>query len=453
MSFSISNQHKKYAVYAVCAALGLGLFWAIASARKSAKPPEVLNPISESFTGGVDTRSVSLDALARQVDELRASLSQNGRSVSDTMEGITATLSALTDQVAQMQGQAPLTGDPTGMSGRMAALEEALRGLQDERQTGGAVATGPVLPAAPAPRSEDGETEGAEATRPGRGVIAPPAAPAAPAPAQPTARERDQNPALLYQPAPSVPGQRQAEGRGGRGEADAAGQIRVYAAPEPDPAEKKAAEPKIPPLRIPPGSIITTFLLTGVDAPTGVQASGQPMPVLMRIKREAIMPNNAYADVVDCFLLGGAYGDLASERVIIRGETASCTLWDGSIFDGAAKFYAAGEDGKLGIHGNLVSRSGQAIANAAKAGFAQGITQAIGNSAIGDSASVGTVLSGGALGASSSAFDKIAEYYIDLAEQAHPVIEVANGRWVDVVLTETLEVSFEEETEGGRRDG
>ena len=449
MNITLSTQQRKYAVYGICAVLGLGLFWAISTARDSTKPPEVLSPVSESFTGGVDTRSVSLDALARQVEELRGSLSQNGRSVSDTMEGITATLGALSAQVAEIQGQTP-GGDPAGSASRMAAIEEALRQLQDERQSGG-VTPSPVAPAIPAdPRSASAEGEGGRAPT-DRATIPATPAPVVTAPAN--SRQREQNPALLYEPSPPAPHRQATGGRGSGADAPTAGQIRVYAAEEPAEAEK-AAIPAIPPLRIPSGSIITTYLLTGVDAPTGVQASGEPMPVLMRIKREAIMPNNAYADVVDCFLLGGAYGELASERVIIRGETASCTLYDGSIFDGPAKFYASGEDGKLGIRGNLVSRSGEAIANAAKAGFAQGITQAIGNSAIGDSGSVGTILSGGAMGASSSAFDKIAEYYIDLAEQAHPVIEIANGRWVDVVLTGTLEISFdEEEGEGSRRDG
>ena len=31
---------------------------------------------------------------------------------------------------------------------------------------------------------------------------------------------------------------------------------------------------------------------------------------------------------------------------------------------------------------------------------------------------------------------------MNLAEQTFPVIEISNGRWVDVVLTDTMEVKF-----------
>lgn len=188
---------------------------------------------------------------------------------------------------------------------------------------------------------------------------------------------------------------------------------------------------------------MTAMLLTGLDAPTGARAQSQPVPVLMRIKKEAIMPNYASADVKECHLLGSAYGELSSERVNIRGETVSCILADNTAVEGSVKFFVTGEDGKNGVRGTLVSRSGRVLASAAGAALAQGILSSMQETSAesvflggGDSGA------GGAVSGASEGFDLLTEYYLDLAEQTFPVIEIPNGRWVDVVLTEMLTVKF-----------
>lgn len=189
---------------------------------------------------------------------------------------------------------------------------------------------------------------------------------------------------------------------------------------------------------------MTAMLLTGLDAPTGARAQSQPVPVLMRIKKEAVMPNYAWADVKECHLLGSAYGDLASERVNIRGETVSCVLADNSAVDGKVKFFVTGEDGKNGVRGTLVSRSGRVLASAAGAALAQGLLSSLQDQSA-ESVFLGGGSGGGESGAISGAsagFDLLTEYYLDLAEQTFPVIEISNGRWVDVVLTEMLTVKF-----------
>lgn len=198
----------------------------------------------------------------------------------------------------------------------------------------------------------------------------------------------------------------------------------------------------IPDVQVPAGSILSAMMITGLDAPTGTRATQEPVPVLMRIKPEAILPNYALADVRDCHLLGSAYGDLGSERVNIRGETVSCVLRDNTAVEGKVKFFVAGDDGKNGIKGHLVARSGRMLAAAAGAALTQGLMGALQNST---SSTDSLVISGGASSAVSGAskgFDLLTEYYIDLAEQTFPVIEVPNGRWVDVVLTEMLTIKW-----------
>lgn len=65
----------------------------------------------------------------------------------------------------------------------------------------------------------------------------------------------------------------------------------------------------------------------------------------------------------ECFVLLAGYGDLSSERAYLRGETVSCVLLDGSVIE-TRQGYAAGEDGKAGVRGRLVTKQGQFIARA-----------------------------------------------------------------------------------------
>ena len=128
--------------------------------------------------------------------------------------------------------------------------------------------------------------------------------------------------------------------------------------------------------RLPATSILTGTLITGLDAPTGAQAQGEPLPVLLRLKKEAILPNRFKADVRECFALLGAYGDLSSERAHMRGETMSCILHDGTILEQPLKAFAVGEDGKEGPRGRLVRREGTFIARALLVGFLEAAANA-----------------------------------------------------------------------------
>ena len=106
--------------------------------------------------------------------------------------------------------------------------------------------------------------------------------------------------------------------------AQAALQIRVIKDEKASPAAlaaKQSSEPsaKHSEVFIPAGSILTGVLLNGLDAPTGKKAKKEPMPVLFRIKKEAILPNRFHADVRECFLLAAGFGDLSAERAYFRG--------------------------------------------------------------------------------------------------------------------------------------
>lgn len=196
---------------------------------------------------------------------------------------------------------------------------------------------------------------------------------------------------------------------------------------------------------IPSGAFTRAILLGGLDAPTGGQSQRNPQPVLLRLVDNAVLPNHFRSRIKECFVIGAGYGDMSSERAYIRTESLSCVTRDGTAIDVPIKGYVAGEDGKAGMRGRLVSKQGQLLANALLAGVASGIGHAFQQSS--------TTMSVSPLGATSTvdsgkqfeaglgtgvgrALERLAQYYISLAEKVFPVIEVDAGRTVDVVITQ-----------------
>jgi conjugal transfer pilus assembly protein TraB len=216
-----------------------------------------------------------------------------------------------------------------------------------------------------------------------------------------------------------------------------------------------------------PISFTRAVLLGGLDAPTGGQSQSNPHPVLLRLEDNAMLPNRFRGQVRECFVIGAGYGDLSSERAYIRTEKLSCVRHDGLAMELNIKGSIFGEDGKVGVRGRLVSKQGQVLANALIAGVVSGLGAGLqasvtntNNSPLG---SVQTVDSNNALQAGlgqglGKAMDRMAQYYISLAEKMFPIIEVDAGRLVDVVLTEgvvldtpltTKEVSLRQGRSGG----
>lgn len=201
---------------------------------------------------------------------------------------------------------------------------------------------------------------------------------------------------------------------------------------------------------LPSGTFMRVVMLAGLDAPTGGQAQSNPHPVLFRVLDPAQLPNQFQANMKDCVFTGNAYGDMSSERAYPRLDRLSCIDEHGGAIDVPVKGYIAGEDGKAGMRGRLVSKQGRALANAALAGIASGMGQAftqsastISQSPLGATQTVnqGKELQAGLASGVGSAMSMLARYYIRLAEQIFPVIEVDGGRVVDVVLTKGVSVA------------
>ena len=198
---------------------------------------------------------------------------------------------------------------------------------------------------------------------------------------------------------------------------------------------------------LPAGTIISGVLLNGLDAPTGQQARKEPFPAVVRIQKDAVLPNQYTSDIRECFLIVSGFGDLSSERAYLRGETVSCIDRKKNFIEGLLNAYAVGEDGKAGIRGRLVSKQGQIIAKSMMAGFLSGLSDVFDvnavptiNTSTSGKVSYEHVYSAGALqGAAakgiSSSLSRISDFYIKMAEGLYPVIEIDAGRTIDLVVS------------------
>lgn len=198
-----------------------------------------------------------------------------------------------------------------------------------------------------------------------------------------------------------------------------------------------------------PVGLVKARLIGGIDAPTGGQAQNNPLPVTLRIADLAILPNHFRANLKGCLAVGAAYGELSAERAYARIELLSCIRHDGQVLETPVHGVIYDETGKLGMRGYVRTKQGQVLANAALAAVVGGFGRGFAMSATETSTSaLGTVSSASGSDAFKAglgqgfgrAFDRMADYYIRLAEQLFPVIEVHGGRDVDIVFTKGVQL-------------
>lgn len=198
---------------------------------------------------------------------------------------------------------------------------------------------------------------------------------------------------------------------------------------------------------IPSGTFAKAKVLSGVLAPTGARAGQNPHPVLLQLMEDGVGPSKTRLPLKDCFVVGSAVGDLSSDRALIRTETISCVRSDGSTVDTELKGYVAGEDGRNGIHGDVVSKQGALLAQALLAGFGKGLSDVLRAQAstlsvspLGAMQSIQPNMAGqtGALYGVGNSADMLAKFYLSMADQIFPIIEISAGRVVDVVVTQGM---------------
>lgn len=220
--------------------------------------------------------------------------------------------------------------------------------------------------------------------------------------------------------------------------------------------EKKTDKQKInkKDLIVPAGSFVRAQLASGVIAPTGGQGATDPVPALLRVTGLAQLPNFHKADFKNCFLLAETKGNLATETVNFRLKTLTCKKSDGSTLEREVSGYVTGENGMEGMAGRVVSKQGAVIARAFLAEFASGIgdafessgtTTSITGAGIIETLDPSKTAQTGLASGLSEAFSRLGDFYMDLAEQMVPVIEINAGRNVDVVFIKSVNLEETDE--------
>ena len=215
---------------------------------------------------------------------------------------------------------------------------------------------------------------------------------------------------------------------------------------------KLVTKPPVPSYNhIPATSYVSGHLLGGIVVSTSVNSASEPIPVIIKLTTRGNLPKDFAVDIANCRLMGSCYGDISSERAIIRAEELVCEDKEsGLIISTKVSGIIYGDDGANGIRGSVVSMSDKHLKNAVIGGVLSGFS----NSAKGQEGlqitSLGAVSTkkkgmkdtaqDGLLGGASSAAEKLADYHIRLAENISPVILVPGGTKVDVVFTKSVEI-------------
>ncbi|MBP9728642.1 MAG: hypothetical protein KBD23_00665 [Gammaproteobacteria bacterium] len=203
------------------------------------------------------------------------------------------------------------------------------------------------------------------------------------------------------------------------------------------------AEPALPHIDrfIPAGTYVKAVLLNGLDISAGVSSQSNPQPVLLRLVDLASLPNHAKSRLKDCRVIAAAHGELSNERVNMRLEKLTCVQNDGYVIETEVTGFVNGLDGKNGVRGKVVLRDAEVLKRGFMGGLLSGLGKATlgakqGASAFGGIDAKGNInlfKNAGAEGAG-DAFELMAKYNIQRAEQYQPVLQVSAGVEVDVVF-------------------
>jgi len=204
---------------------------------------------------------------------------------------------------------------------------------------------------------------------------------------------------------------------------------------------------------VPTGTFSDAIIIEGADANASVRGENNLVPMQFKLKGRAHMPgNNKMVQLDNCFVTAAAYGDISSERAIVQLQRLSCII-DGKHVDQAVKGHVAFY-GKNGIKGVPVMRNGKILGLAFTAGALGGLGQSasqVGQTVTGIGAtstlSGGEVARGAVGGGVGKAADKLADYYIERAEQYHPIIPIGAANRVEVVFIEGFRAKFIEDEE------
>lgn len=195
------------------------------------------------------------------------------------------------------------------------------------------------------------------------------------------------------------------------------------------------------------------YMITGAYAPAFDSGEEEPLPVLLQAEGDILIANDDTQTIDKCLLIGSAKGNMNSETADIRLVKISCSLGEGTKkIEGNISGWVIGENGIPGVQGELLHKNGAWLSKTFVSGFLETfasslgktdtteITIGAGNGTASTRAAVpvGTAVSdnakSAAAGGLSTVFGKLGDYYLKMAEQIFPVIEVKGGRTVNILL-------------------
>lgn len=408
----LSPGQKRLIMISVVVLILIGIVWY--AVKNEEKPRRrAINPVASTVLTDADTRGIGIDSMRSELRELKMTVevlksTQGEPSKSKVSDDVTAQLEAMKKDLKDLKGR-----DEKGKNDKPAAQGPS------KSTTGNS------------PYDVDAAAQSLAMNN------------ASPSRAQDVYSRADMEPSEPFN------GVQTSVDEGEGKKAPEAHKIRTIEEDAPKEVAVKDTESDV--LYLPATTMLTGTLITGLDAPTSKQARNEPFPALVRIQKEAILPNHFRADVRDCGMIVGGFGDLSSERAYLRGETISCVRNDGGVIEVSIDAYASGEDGKAGVRGRVVSKQKEYITRAMMAAFVQGASQLFSvqsiptirisresgeetENAAFQQAFSPNAMQGAAVSGVGNALNRISEYYMDIAENLFPVIEIDAGRQIDFII-------------------
>ena len=196
---------------------------------------------------------------------------------------------------------------------------------------------------------------------------------------------------------------------------------------------------------IPEGTYFTGHLLGGIVVSTALGSPDRSStPVMIRLTARGNLSKLNPLQIDKCRIQGSSYGDLSSERAVIRLEKLICEK-DGLYQTSKIAGQVYGPDGLNGLKGTVVSTSDKHIKNAIVGGMISGLSSNVkGQDPLGITSSglINTnkktpkdMLTGGVAQGLSNAGEKVAEYYLKQAEAMSPVLTIPAGVRVNAQIT------------------
>jgi conjugal transfer pilus assembly protein TraB len=207
-----------------------------------------------------------------------------------------------------------------------------------------------------------------------------------------------------------------------------------------------------------PPSFMDASLLTGVIAATTQSGQNNTVPMLIRIKDLAVLPNEVKEDLKGCFVIAEGTGDLSQERIKARLLNLSCITKKGdSLIDQPVKGWVVDADGRAGLGGRVVAKFGSHMARVAVAGFLEGFGKALDLSVTNqeqnyfgqttsrlENTDADTIAKAGIGRSIVNVAEDLQKFYLQLAQQTLPVIEVGPKQEITLIISEGASLEIKE---------